>query len=1035
MPLLRTPSVEKLAALSAALAGTDAGQASVASDLLARLTENSETAKLLCTHQTGEAIIRQCLDLGASQTAAGDLRADVLIVLKNAIAVPEGLQLMCQDGMLRPILEAPPQCAASLDEVGVDGSGEKAELDELAMLVKQAWLSLALTAVKATGGRVLEGSQDLSGLQNAVLELCENADEQLCDEGLLLLQQLHGRAGAGSLVKEPEQARRLALLVHRNLPPAEDVPCGQADQEEALQATCCRRSLHILALAGQMPAFRSSLFEVRDEDLDLDKLNQRREEEAKTLIGQIIKALQLAGSQDPLYWRALCYLAEVKFVRRLMRVHPDIRCVFQCLLHTLDRADSQFTEQIVTFLKHVFTGATDQFLSTDAVMFESLGKAEGINTLLTYLLKSWKANTDVSHRGNIVAFLADAMFFSSYTDTWQGHEKAKDLISILFDALLWKGVEGTAGLALGNFVSANGHIDLILDHEDAAHSIANVGWFLKRTRPGWDTKMHIYYLWRVLRTRKGCALLSRHPQADLVTAGLLKGVRHATMEDNEVLSLLECFLKDEDTRPVVLRGYNATALLEGVTELLTNGDHADLYDPTCLLLQALLEAIGPGALTVWPGAHKLIGMLSRMSSGKTVVDAVVPILQWDAALARVLSLEYKREWISNRIRTTSSTGDAVMLTVNRDDVLNSLCSVLSNVNVLQHGLQVKFKGDGETGAGDGHRREFFRLAASELTALELGLFASFDGGRSLHPNSTSGDAEPNHLVYFELLGKLIALALMHRETLPACRFTLALRKLLLEAGQLEIEDMATVDPEFYKHKVLYILEARYAQGSRPLELGDLDLAFEDTPQPDIFPDVRHELFPGGAAQAITEDNKQHYVELLCDWRMRGSVQRQVSAIVQGMRKIIPDDVWGTIQRLVTPDDLDLLICGLEEVDMKDWRDNSVCLDGVDEASWLAFWSIAESFSPQQRKDLLEFVTGSPGPPVGGFAALPGYGAIGNVQRFTIARNLHSALPVASTCFNTLYLPKFDSQEQLRVALLEAVANRNAGGFYEGAVAQ
>jgi len=305
----------------------------------------------------------------------------------------------------------------------------------------------------------------------------------------------------------------------------------------------------------------------------------------------------------------------------------------------------------------------------------------------------------------------------------------------------------------------------------------------------------------------------------------------------------------------------------------------------------------------------------------------------------------------------------------------------------------------------------------------------------LHPSSTAGDAEPNHIVYFELLGKLIALALMHRETLPACKFTLALRKMLLEAGTLEIEDMASVDPEFYKHKVLYILESRYAEGAAPLSVVDLELAFEDTPQPDIFPDVRHELFPGGAQQALTEDNKQHYVELLCDWRMRGSVQKQVAAMVRGMRNIIPDEVWGMIQRLVSPEDLDLLVCGLEEVDVSDWKNHSVCLEGVDEATWNAFWSVAEGFSSQQRKDLLEFVTGSPGPPVGGFAALPGYGAIGNIQRFTIARNLHSTLPVASTCFNTLYLPKFDSEAELRSGLLEAVANRNIGGFYEGAIAQ
>merc|ERR1739848_824913 len=116
-------------------------------------------------------------------------------------------------------------------------------------------------------------------------------------------------------------------------------------------------------------------------------------------------------------------------------------------------------------------------------------------------------------------------------------------------------------------------------------------------------------------------------------------------------------------------------------------------------------------------------------------------------------------------------------------------------------------------------------------------------------------------------------------------------------------------------------------------------------------------------------------------------------MVRGMKKIIPDDVWGQFQRLVSPDELDLLVCGLEEVDLHDWKENSNQLEGLDNSTWEAFWSIAESFSSQERKDLLEFVTGSPGPPVGGFAALPGYGAIGNVQRFTIAPNINSTYPV------------------------------------------
>lgn len=1025
------PSNEKLEALASALASKDFGQVAVAADLLARLTEHADSVRLLCAHPKAEELFNRCLELAASPACNGDVRADVLVVLKNTLNASHGHTFVAKDSLLRPILEAPPPEFGCATAAGAHGDAPAQagtsigpqDVEEVASAVRQAWLGLALTAVASTSGGVLTGPLNLSYMQDAVFDLCDHGDRETCAEGFLLLRHLYERR---AVLLGPQESARLARLMRWGL--SEAVDCNDTQQNDALTHT-----LHLLALVGSFSSLRAALLQVDEDDLDSEHVDDAKTHAVNQLVASVFVAIHRGGFPDPMAWKAMSSIAEVKFVRRLMRVHKEVKAMFGCLLVAISVPDSHLTEQIVMFLKHIFTGATDQFLSTDTIMFEHLGRSEGIKKLLSALLRTWSDNTDTTHRGNIVAFLADAMFFSSFTDAWQMHPQAKELISILFDALLLKGVEGTAGLALGNFVSANGHIDLILDHDRAGHSLSNVGWFLKRTPPGWDTKMQVYYLWRVLRFRKGCVVLSRHPHADLIVSGLLRGVRYATVEDNEVLTLLESFLRDEDTRGVVLRGANAGTLLEGVCELLTGGD-ADLHDITCQLIQALLDATGSGALVTWPGAPRLIAALSRIGPGREIVEAAMQILQWSPILSRSVSLEFKREWISNQIRS-SSPGVAFAITVSRKEVLKSLSDGLRNAKDLQHGLQVKFGGDDESGLGDGHRREFFRLAAEQLMALELGLFRSHDGGRTLHPSSTAADVEPEFVSYFELLGKLIALALLHRETLPSARFTLALRKLLLNSGPLEVEDMAVVDPEFYRHKLLYIREARYEYSEPAVALADLDLTFEDVPQPDIFPESRQELFPGGAQTAVTEENKHHYVELICDHRLRGSVSQQVEAMQRGLRSVIPEEVWCQVQRVVTPEELELLICGLSEVDLSDWKANSVCTDGVDEETWDTFWAVVECFDVQQRKELLEFVTGSPGAPVGGFASLPGYGAVGNVHRFTVARNLQSSLPVASTCFNTLYLPAFQTETEMRAALLEAVANRNAGGFYEAAVLQ
>ena len=123
----------------------------------------------------------------------------------------------------------------------------------------------------------------------------------------------------------------------------------------------------------------------------------------------------------------------------------------------------------------------------------------------------------------------------------------------------------------------------------------------------------------------------------------------------------------------------------------------------------------------------------------------------------------------------------------------------------------------------------------------------------------------------------------------------------------------------------------------------------------------------------------------------------------------------------------------------DWEAHSIRHESTTEGNWACFWKVVAGICQQHRSELLEFATGSPTIPVGGFAALPGHG--GSVHRFTVSPPRSAAavaaragLPTASTCFNTLYLPTYPGEMEMRSALLEAVAHRRSG-FSEGPVAQ
>jgi len=441
-------------------------------------------------------------------------------------------------------------------------------------------------------------------------------------------------------------------------------------------------------------------------------------------------------------------------------------------------------------------------------------------------------------------------------------------------------------------------------------------------------------------------------------------------------------------------------------------------------------------------AAKFVSLLSNSANGKALLDIFAPALQWHPKLMHGMSLEYKREWVSKQILATGRLKQEQRLDimVHRGRLLDGLCNKLQQPTLLRQGINVRFTGDGENGHGNGHRREFFMLAAKQLADPRFGLFKSNDGGRSIHINSMSAETQPDHLAHFELCGKLVGLALLHQETLPHLRFTAALRKLLLGSSPVSVEDLASVDPALYEGKVLYLKEARYQQDDAPVPIEDLDLTFEETPQPEVFPDVHWELLPGGAQIRVTEENKLHYLWLLCDHHVRGSVALQLEALRKGFQELVPKDVCARLGRVVNPSELGLLLCGMDKLDVSEWKAHGVKGEGLAAVTWDRFWAVVGTMSQTQRSELLEFVTGSPTLPAGGFAALPGYGAPGVVSPFTVApppRQHPSGglgLPTAQTCFNKLYMPQYGGEEEMKTALLEAVAHRGSG-FYESAVLQ
>ena len=323
------------------------------------------------------------------------------------------------------------------------------------------------------------------------------------------------------------------------------------------------------------------------------------------------------------------------------------------------------------------------------------------------------------------------------------------------------------------------------------------------------------------------------------------------------------------------------------------------------------------------------------------------------------------------------------------------------------------------------RRDWMALVLDELPDVNRGLFTTKDG-RTIHPNSDSQIAGGDHLGYFALLGRLVGCALYHREQVPAAAWSLAFVKGAFGYPIL-LSDLEAVDRSLYDQKVLYLQDQLYASRDG-VEIGALEMTFEVDMDHAEYADAKrkratHELKRHGSEIAVTEDNKQEYLQLFVEHRVVRSVETQLAAFKSGLHVFFTPDLLVKVRARCTAAQIQLLLSGAGEIDVDDWATSTKYQGGFapDHAEVRWFWEIVRGMAPQKQAQLLHFCTGSSQPPAAGFANLMGYS--GDQERFTIqmAGVDVGRLPSAATCFNQLQLPKYQSKDQMQDRLLAAMA--------------
>ena len=401
---------------------------------------------------------------------------------------------------------------------------------------------------------------------------------------------------------------------------------------------------------------------------------------------------------------------------------------------------------------------------------------------------------------------------------------------------------------------------------------------------------------------------------------------------------------------------------------------------------------------------------------------------------KVLDFDNKRAYFSkqihSRLHQQRHPQSPLQLNVRRDQVFQDSYKALyyKSAEEMKYGkLNIRFNGEEGVDAG-GVTREWFQVLARGIFNPDWALWQPVASDRTtFHPNQLSW-INGDHLAYFKFIGRIIGKAL-HEGRVLDCHFSRAVYKRML-GKQPSLKDLESMDLDYYK-SLCWILENDITE----VITEDFSVVEEQFGEEKIV-----DLVPDGRNIAVTEDNKQEYIQKLVEYRLTNSVSEQLDHFVRGFHDIIPSELVSIFDE----QELELLISGLPEIDVDDWKANTEYHNyNVNSPQVTWFWRIVRAMSNEERAKLLQFITGTSKVPLNGFKDLEG---MQGTTRFSskfyspslmIAHTNKTAvhkdpsptrLPTSHTCFNQLDLPAYDNQDTLKNNIMIAI---NLGADYFG----
>jgi len=385
----------------------------------------------------------------------------------------------------------------------------------------------------------------------------------------------------------------------------------------------------------------------------------------------------------------------------------------------------------------------------------------------------------------------------------------------------------------------------------------------------------------------------------------------------------------------------------------------------------------------------------------------------------------------------------------RTKMLESAMKVMDHFGPSPSILEVEYFD--EVGTGLGPTLEFYSTVSKEFAKKNLKMWRENDtdardqyafGKNGLFPAPMSEEDKKTEkgkkvLDCFKILGKFVARSMLDSRIIDV-NFsptffkigddTKASMALLRTVDQDLANSMAQLQAYASKRAKIES-DLTMSTSSKTTALQNLTIrgaTLEDLALDFTLPGFPHiDLIENGHNVDVTEDNVNLYIEKVLDFTLDHGVQAQIQAFRNGFSQVFP---YNSLKAF-TPNELVMLFGRVEE----DWSietlmdslkaDHGFNMDSKSVKNLLSYMS---ELSNAQRRDFLQFITGSPRLPIGGFKSLtPMFTVVCKPSEPPYASDDY--LPSVMTCANYLKLPDYSDVNVLKNKL--GVAIREGQGAF------